>query len=96
MLQIWLLFSSGFILPNGKEKRKKISNASDQVIKKPSWLKKGKLLFLCSDQNILKTRSGNIIKFGIKYPHHIYFTNVKVKNLYILTFCENNGSAKLA
>ena len=37
-----------------------------------------------------------MIKFGIKYPQDIHFTNVKEKNLYILTFCENNGSAKLA
>ena len=37
-----------------------------------------------------------MIKFGIKYPQHIHCTNIREKNLYILTFCENNGSAKLA
>ena len=35
-----------------------------------------------------------MIKFGIKYPQDIYFTNVKEKNLYILTFCENNAKPK--
>ena len=65
------------------------------MIKKPSWLKKRKNAFLCLDQNICKTRSGNI-KFGIKYPQHIHFPNVKENNFYMLTFCENNGSTKLA
>ena len=37
-----------------------------------------------------------MIKFGISYPQQIHFTNIKKENLYILTFCENNGSAKLA
>ena len=37
-----------------------------------------------------------MIKFGIKYPQHMHFTKVKEKNICILTFCENSGSAKLA
>ena len=76
--------------------KKKNSNTSDHVIKKPSWLKKEKLLFWCSDQSIFKTWTGNIIKFEIKYLQYIHFTNVEEKNLYILAFCENKGSAKLA
>ena len=66
------------------------------MIKKPSWLNREKLFFLCSGQNIFKARRGNMIKFGIHYPQYIHFTNVKEKNLYILTFCEKNGFAKLA
>ena len=73
------------------KRTKKYFRLRDQ---KTKLAKKQKIAFLCSYQNIFKTRSRNMIKFGIKYPQDIHFTNVKEKNLYILTFCENNAKPK--
>ena len=85
--QVWF-----YRIKKKKEKNLKYFRLRDQ---KTKLTKKRKNAFLCLDQNICKTRSGNI-KFGIKYPQHIHFPNVKENNFYMLTFCENNGSTKLA
>ena len=90
-------FPSGFILPNGKEKRKKNLKYFRSRDQKSKLAKKRKIsFFLCSDQNRTGKQEWKYDKIWSKIPLTYTFANIKEKNLYILKFCESNGFAKLA